>query len=186
MKCLFVNLVCVNIFRIFLGESSFHFLPMSSSSTTSLGDKTGSGSRLYREVPALFGVHTRRQTAAGNSSPLNLSSSSSSSGNGGFYKRLLEWLSRKNKSRRRFSEAAVTEGTARLPSSLRNQSAPMIFDVYPRTPAVPVDPSDLTLSAARPYGNAPAPAVVPTVNVEQVGLQAPEEEPITTEPHWVI
>jgi len=51
------------------------------------------------------------------------------SASSGFYKRLLEWLSRK-----RFSEVASTD-TALLKtvSSLRNQSAPMIFDILPHT-----------------------------------------------------
>lgn len=61
----------------------------------------------------------------------------------GFYKRLLEWLSRKKKSHRRYSEVVLpTEhcpvdphckeslhGLMAVASAGRNQSAPMIFDV---------------------------------------------------------
>jgi len=112
-------------------ESSFHFLPISSS-TSSLADKNRSKSTLYRDVPALFGLHSRSQAAE--RIPKNLSSPSpSSSANSGFYKRLLEWLSRKNKTRRRYSELASTDAPSLKPAtSLRNQSAPMIFDVQPR------------------------------------------------------
>lgn len=104
-----------------------------SSSTSNLNDKSRSKSALCRDVPALLGLHSRRQTSG--MAPKNPSSvPPGASASSGFYKRLLEWLSRKNKSRRRFSEVASTD-TALLKtvSSLRNQSAPMIFDILPHT-----------------------------------------------------
>lgn len=146
-------------------ESSFHFLP--STGTSSSNHHLVVGSSLCHEVPALLGLgssgsatknhrhqyqyrhHDEKQPSGkssrsghGSTTTTSSTTSSSSSSTNGFYKRLLEWLSRKKKSHRRYSEVVLPEhcpvdphcretlhGLMAVASAGRNQSAPMIFDV---------------------------------------------------------
>ena len=138
----------------FLEESSFHFLPSSVGSTSppSSHHVVVGGGSLCRQVPALLGLgdgqppHHRhpqmqcQQQVGGSKSPGSRHHAAGSSN--GFYKRLLEWLSRKKKSHRRYSEVVLPDhypvdphrreslhGLMAVASNGRNQSAPMIFDV---------------------------------------------------------
>ena len=154
------------IFFLPAGELSFHFLPMTSS-TFSLTDKSHPKSALCSDVPLLLGLQSRRQAANEKMVKNPSSASSGSSARSGFYKRLLEWLSRKNKSRRRFSEVASIDASPLKPaSSLRNQSAPMIFDVQSHT----------------------VPQVVAHPRVEELVQHLSRDEPKdpTTESNWVL
>ena len=146
--------------------SSFHFLPSTSSSSSKTQHVVVNGS-LCHQVPALLGLdpsvakshadhypphqhyyHSGEELAdqaAGKSSGSSRSSSSSGTpSSNGFYKRLVEWLSRKKKSHRRYSEVVLPadphcpvdphcrqtlHGLMAPSSAGRNQSAPMIFDV---------------------------------------------------------
>lgn len=125
------------VYFYFADESTFHFLPSASGNQQQ--------QQLCHEVPALLGLEngstkSKKSTGSPRRSP--------SSGNG-FYKRLLEWLSRKKKSHvRRYSEVVLPEicpldpncrqglhGLMTVPVGSRNQSAPMIFDIhYPSAP----------------------------------------------------
>ena len=126
-------------------ESTFHFLPMLGPSTSASGKNAVSG--LCLEVPALLGLNSTTGRQAANKG-IQLKSSvhrpaNNSANNGGFYKRLLEWLSRKKKTHRRYSEFPMPSDSCQVDvtsddshhlavavSSVRNQSAPMIFNIH--------------------------------------------------------
>ena len=117
-------------------ESTFHFLPVLGPMSAAVGNKKSGGSVLSREVSALLGLNG----PTNKTSPLKHSPTGFN--NGGFNKRLLEWLSRKKKSRRRFSEFPLPDGcdvdtdlgeshhfkVAYPPTC--NRSAPAIFDFH--------------------------------------------------------
>lgn len=118
-----------------IDESTFHFHPVFGTPATMNGKNKTS---LCQEVPALFGIgNARRQSK---SICKSSSSQQTNPNNRGFYKRLLEWLSSKKKTRRRFSVIPVpdtcqmesnSEESLHVPISVnhvRNQSVPMIFD----------------------------------------------------------
>lgn len=128
-------------------DSPFHFLPNGASSNSSSHHSINS---LCYEVPALLGLGAGSKPISGAASGISSRHGrpSSNSNGGGFYKRLLEWLSRKKKSHRRYSEVVLPENCPMDPNcrqslhslmaitpSSRNQSAPMIFDVHRPSPA---------------------------------------------------
>lgn len=123
-----------------------------------------SGHNLCHQVPALFGLDTTQyhhglatpppglstknrpvlMAAHGSTSSVGRHNNSRTASNG-FYKRLMEWLSRKKKSHRRYSHQVDQQqspdmqtcysqeslhGFMAVASNGRNQSAPMIFDVH--------------------------------------------------------
>ena len=136
-------------------SSSFHFKP-----TTMVNSEHN----LCHQVPALFGLDTTQHrglatppglptknrpaslmSAHGSTSSVGRNVNNSRTANNGFYKRLIEWLSRKKKSHRRYSHQVdqnspdmmqtcysqeSLSGFMAVASNGRNQSAPMIFDVH--------------------------------------------------------
>lgn len=104
--------------------------------------------------------------SSGSKTPGSRSGSSShgAGSSNGFYKRLLEWLSRKKKSHRRYSEVVLPEhcpvdphcreslhGLMAVASAGRNQSAPMIFDI---TRPARSSSGGLNISASQRYSAA--------------------------------
>lgn len=73
--------------------------------------------QLNRMTPAPKGHHSRSSSA-----------SSSSGGSNGFYKRLVDWLGRKKKTHRRYSEVWGPSGESSGIRMTARKSAPMIFD----------------------------------------------------------
>ena len=130
-----------------------------SSLTSSTAKCNDNATSLCRQVPALLGlnganfnkaaVSKHQQHARHHHHQLGVDDGSGGGGGGGgFYKRLIDWLGRKKKSRRRFSDihlpGSVHGGVHGSPneedasrqqklavnvSTTRNRSAPMIFDV---------------------------------------------------------
>ena len=121
--------VCVS-FSYIDSSLSFQFSPEGSQNGNS---RSSSSNGLCHDVPAMLGLGIVQQKQ----SDKKVTPTVGGGGGGGrtstgFYKRMLEWISRKKKSHRRYSEVVSDRHLMAVSSSCRNQSAPMIFDIQQR------------------------------------------------------
>ena len=125
------NLLYFNLYCLFLNTesssstSSFHFLPEGSRNGGGI-NCNGSSNGLCHDVPTMLGLNNNNTVTVRSGNAISPAGGRTSNG---FYKRMLEWISRKKKSHRRYSEVVTDRHLMAVSSSCRNQSAPMIFNI---------------------------------------------------------